>query len=335
MRFKAILNGCSADIVAQAEELNGFIFENLRSESAMGSTMLLYAKKDEKEALLSLVPTESVELVRINRYQPETILEALTTLERRERAHLYLFPSGFAGSEIAVRLAFRMKGSSLVQVKRIDCSQTHLIAKKTVYTSHVLGTFKLKKKPYCVSLAKGSADSRPIPPMEKLTVTDIDMTHLREDPFIKASQSVPMKPARNLARARFLLVGGQGMHNEENTQSLKQIADAIGADFGVSRPVAMRAWAPMHRLVGVSGAMTKAEVCIVAGVSGAPAFYAGIEKSKFIVAINNDLRAPIVKTADVAIIDDYRAVMEALVKFMKAQTRKDACFGKETDSSHA
>ncbi|MBW2514758.1 MAG: electron transfer flavoprotein subunit alpha/FixB family protein, partial [Deltaproteobacteria bacterium] len=271
---------------------------------------------------------ESVELVRITRYQPENILEALTTLERRERAHLYLFPSGFAGCEIAVRLAFRMKGSSLVQVKRIDCSKTHLIAKKTVYASHVLGTFKLKKKPYCVSLAKGCADSRPVSLKGKLAVTEIDMTHLRMDPFVKTSQSIPMKPAKNLARARFLLIGGQGMHNGENTQRLKQIADAMGADFGVSRPAAMRAWAPMHRLVGVSGAMTKAEVCIVAGVSGAPAFYAGIEKSKFIVAINKDLRAPIVKTADVAIIDDYRAVMEGLGKFIQAQTGKDICFEK-------
>jgi electron transfer flavoprotein alpha subunit len=144
------------------------------------------------------------------------------------------------------------------------------------------------------------------------------MTHLHKDPFIKASQSIPMKPARNLAMAKFLLIGGQGMHNKENTQSLKEIAEVIGADFGVSRPVAMHAWAPMHRMVGVSGAMTKADVCIVAGVSGAPAFYAGIEKSKFIVAINKDTRAPIVKTADVAIIDDYQAVLDELVKLIKA-----------------
>ena len=110
-----------------------------------------------------------------------------------------------------------------------------------------------------------------------------------------------------MTNAKFLLIGGNGMKNKADAQYLKQIADTIGAEFGVSRPVAMSARASLHRLVGVSGSMTKADVCIVAGASGAAAFYAGIEKSKFIVAINTDIRAPINKTSDVTIIDDYKA----------------------------
>ncbi len=316
MIFKGILNGCSKDIASQAGELNGFICEHLRSKDTIGSTILFYSRQEQRDTLLGLVPTESVALVRITRYQPENILAALETLEKEETTDLYLFPSGIAGSEIAVRLAFRLKGSSLVQVQQIDCSDAQLIARKAVYANHVLGSFKLTKKPYCISLAKGSADNRPIPVRDKLIVTDVDMTHLHRDRFIKASESTPMKLTKALAHAKFLLIGGNGMGSQENTKKLQQIAELIGADFGVTRPVAMHAWAPMHRLVGVSGAMTKADVCIAAGVSGTAAFYAGIEKSEFIVAINKDIQAPIVKSADVAIIDDYKAVMDALVKIM-------------------
>jgi len=315
--FKGILNGCSTNIAMQAEELNGFISENLHSGDTVGSTLLIYSEKEQKDVLLGLVPTESVELVRVTRYQPENILEALRTVEHREQAHLYLFPSGFAGSEMAVRFACRMKGSSLVQVKQIEYSGGQLLAEKTVYANHVLGTFKLTKKPYCISLAKGSTISRPIAKQGKLIVTEVDMTHLHEDRFIKVSKAIPEKQAGNLTNAKFLLVGGNGMKNKADAQYLKQIADTIGADFGVSRPVAMSARAPLHRLVGVSGSMTKADVCIVAGASGAAAFYAGIEKSKFIVAINTDVRAPINKTSDVAIIDDYKAVLDELVRVMK------------------
>ena len=316
MIFKGILNGCSPNIVSQAEELNDFISEHLCSENTIGSTILFYSKKEQKDVLLDLVPTESVKLVRISRYQPENILEALTRLEQGKTTHLYLLPSGFAGAEIAVRLAFRMKGSSLVQVKQIDCSGTQLLARKAVYANHVLATFKLTEKPYCISLAKESAIRRPIAKQDTLTVTEIDMTHLHQDRFIKTSQSIPEKSAKDLSDARFLVVGGYGMRNQENTQKLQHMAELIGADFGVSRPAAMYAWAPMYRLIGVSGAMTKADICIVAGVSGAAAFYAGIEKSKLIVAINKDARAPIVRSADVVIIDDYRAVMDELVKIM-------------------
>jgi electron transfer flavoprotein alpha subunit len=64
--------------------------------------------------------------------------------------------------------------------------------------------------------------------------------------------------------------------------------------------------------------MAKPDVCIVAAASGAAAFYAGIEKSRYIVAINKDIRAPIVRISDVVIIDDYKAVMDELAKIMRA-----------------
>ena len=316
MKFKGILNGCSSSIAAQAEELNGFIREHLSSGDNIGSTIVFYSKKEAKNALLGLVPTESVKLVRVARHQPENILEALQIVENSEKTHLYLFPSGFAGSEIAVRWACRMKGSSLVQVKQIECSGAQLIAKKTVYANHVLGTFKLTQKPYCISLAKGSADRQAIAIGDKRIVTEHDLTGLQKDRFIKHSNWIPTETTQDLEDAAFLIVGGRGMHSKENTQRLKKIADALGAAFGVSRPIAMSAWTPLHRMIGVSGAMTKPEVCIVAGVSGAAAFYAGIEKSKTIIAINTDMRAPIIKTADVAIIDDYKAVMAELAKIV-------------------
>jgi electron transfer flavoprotein alpha subunit len=314
--FKAILNGSSPSVAAQAEELNGFIRKHLSSGDNIGSTIVFYAKKEAKNALLGLVPTESVKLVRVARYQPENILEALQTVENAEKTHLYLFPSGFAGSEIAVRWACRMKGSSLVQVKQIECSGAQLIARKTVYANHVLGTFKLTQKPYCISLDKGSADRQAITIRDKRIVTEHDLTGLQKDRFIKHSNWIPTETTQDLEAATFLIVGGRGMHSKENTQRLKKIADALGAAFGVSRPVAMSAWTPLHRMIGVSGAMTKPEVCIAAGVSGAAAFYAGIEKSKTIVAINTDIRAPIIKAADVAIIDDYKAVMAELAKIV-------------------
>lgn len=66
------------------------------------------------------------------------------------------------------------------------------------------------------------------------------------------------------------------------------------------------------KLLGVSGTMVSPKICIVAGVSGAAAFYAGIEKTKYIIAINKDEHAPIIKMADVAVVDDFIPVMETL-----------------------
>ena len=79
----------------------------------------------------------------------------------------------------------------------------------------------------------------------------------------------------------------------------------------------MNAWLPMNHLIGVSGAMTNPEVCIAVGASGAAAFYAGIEKSKFIVAVNTDEKAPIMKNADVVVVEDFKPFIEALNKILE------------------
>jgi electron transfer flavoprotein alpha subunit len=96
----------------------------------------------------------------------------------------------------------------------------------------------------------------------------------------------------------------------------------MGAVFGVTRPVAMNAWAPMDRLIGVSGVRTAPSLCIVVGASGAPAFYWGIEKATFIAALNRDDEAPIVRNADAAVIDDGVAVIEALAQLIGAPREK-------------
>jgi electron transfer flavoprotein alpha subunit len=97
----------------------------------------------------------------------------------------------------------------------------------------------------------------------------------------------------------------------------------MGAAFGVSRPVAMNAWAPLDRLVGVSGMRAAPGLCIVVGASGAPAFYWGIEKAAFIAAIDTDEHAPIVRNADVAILDDGVAVIEELAQIIAAARNRD------------
>jgi electron transfer flavoprotein alpha subunit len=318
--FKVVLIGCSTNIAAQAEELNGFISENLGHGDHVGSTILFCSKKQERNALLSLVPTESVKLVTVSGFQPETILEALKLVENTQETHLYLFPGGYAGSELAVRWAFRVKGSSLVHVGQIEYTQNQLIAKKKVYSDYVLGAFRLKKTPYCIAPARGNTGRLPVRVKRPLTVTEHDMTHLHEGRCIKSSKWSAGETTAELERAKFILIGGRGMGNAQSAEKLKKIAFRMGADFGVSRPAAMNAWAAMDNIVGVSGTMTKPDVCIVAGASGAAAFYAGIEKSKYIVAINKDIRAPIIKSSDVAIIDDYQAIMDELVKLIQTQS---------------
>ena len=96
-------------------------------------------------------------------------------------------------------------------------------------------------------------------------------------------------------------------------------AARMGAAFGVTRPVAMNGWAPLDRLVGVSGARSSPGVCLTAGVHGAPAFLWGVERAGFIAAVDIDEGAPIGAEADALLLGDAVEVVEALAEIVVSE----------------
>jgi electron transfer flavoprotein alpha subunit len=136
--------------------------------------------------------------------------------------------------------------------------------------------------------------------------------------WIEHWETRPVPPAAGLEQAKFILAVGMGAGTKEKAAGLAGLAGAMGAELAVSRPVAMNAWASMDRLVGVSGAVTRAGVCIVAGASGSAAFMAGIEHGGFIVALNSDPAAPIFRCADLGAVGDCVAIVAELARLVRA-----------------
>lgn len=304
MRYHCIIDAYSKDIIRQMEELYAFKSAFLQ-EAEEGVSYVLCRDSTVVEGLDRRISGSAAAIIAED-YCPEAVLEALgkeTALE-----DLYIFGSGISGTELSVRLAARMKGSSVAAVHGLECKE-QVTVKKMVYASHMEGTFRMKKGPYCISLAKGMDRQEP----EKGTFHIIKEICCTDVPgFVVSRKTFANESAGGLDEAKVVIAAGRGIRNRENADYLQETAEALGGELGVSRPAAMNAWVPMNKLIGVSGAMLQPDICITAGVSGAAAFYAGIEKSKFIIAINTDEQAPIMKKADVVVADDFVPVIKAL-----------------------
>ena len=243
-------------------------------------------------------------------------MAALTLLN--PEASLFLFPAGPFGAETAVRLATRRKGAALVGVTSARRAEGRLLAEKRVYSQHMEAVFTLTRRPACLSLAKGlsgaGGPSRP--------ATDWEEKDYRSLPRAPGTRVLtPLPEPGGLSEARRLVVGGLGLGGPEGAEALAGLAEALGAEWGTTRAAALRAWLPMSRLVGVSGALAAPEICLTLGVSGAAAFYAGIEKSRFIASINLDPKAPMVGRSDVAVIADWRAIVPPLLKLLTGEQK--------------
>ena len=71
---------------------------------------------------------------------------------------------------------------------------------------------------------------------------------------------------------------GRGIGEEAKVAQFRELADAIGATLGCSRPIADAGWLPKSRQVGQSGKTASAcKLYIAMGVSGAIQHLAGMK----------------------------------------------------------
>jgi electron transfer flavoprotein alpha subunit len=93
----------------------------------------------------------------------------------------------------------------------------------------------------------------------------------------------------------------------------KELADALGATLGCSRPIADSGWLPKSRQVGQSGKTAGAcKFYLAMGISGAIQHLAGMKHVGTIVAVNTDAEASIFSVAKYGIVGDVFEIAEEL-----------------------
>ena len=122
----------------------------------------------------------------------------------------------------------------------------------------------------------------------------------------------------SLAEAKVVVSGGRGVGSKEGFDIIEELAGLLGGAVGCSRVVTSAGWRPHTDQVGQTGTKIAPELYIACGISGATQHMAGCKGAKRILAINSDGEAPIMSSADYAVIGDLREVVPAI----SAEVRK-------------
>lgn len=120
----------------------------------------------------------------------------------------------------------------------------------------------------------------------------------------------------DLAEAPRLVGGGAGLDSPERFEQLAGFAAAIGAATGATRVVTDRGWIEHSRQIGTTGVVVDPSLYLAFGISGAVQHTAGLGDPDHIVSINVEPHCPMMSMADLAVVADANATLEALVDLL-------------------
>jgi electron transfer flavoprotein alpha subunit len=118
-----------------------------------------------------------------------------------------------------------------------------------------------------------------------------------------------------------VVCGGRGLGSKKKFAKLFELAELLGGEVGATRPVVYADWADHDALVGQAGKQIRPQILFSFGISGAIQHTAACNGAKFVIAVNKNPNAAMMKRADVAIMADASQICTTLIKELKRRIR--------------
>jgi electron transfer flavoprotein alpha subunit len=252
-------------------------------------------------------------------YVPEAHVAVLAEAIRARNPQVVLVGNTTIGIDLAAGAAAATDRPLVSYCLGLQAEGKTVIARSQLYGGKIIATTRTEGPavfavvggsfPEAAGRAGGKGASVTMEPPASLA-----SSHTR---FIGAT--APGGEGVDITKAERLVSVGRGIGGPENIELAEDLARALGAEVGASRPVCDSGWLPKARQVGKSGMTVKPKLYFAVGISGAPEHLEGMRDSDLIVAVNSDANAPIFKIAHFGTTCDLFDLLPALTERLKAK----------------
>lgn len=241
----------------------------------------------------------------INKIKPCSILVGATTL----------------GRSLAPRVAARCRTGLTADCTILDIKEnTDLVQIRPAFGGNIMAqivTPNSRPQMATVRYKVMSAPGRNEECTGEIKYFEIENDKLKSDIEVKEIKQKPKE--HSISDAEVIVVAGRGVKSEKDLELIKELADLLGGELAVTRPLIENGWADANRQVGLSGRTVRPKLIITCGVSGAIQFVAGMNNADYIFAINKDEKAPIFKVAHYGIVGDIYEIVPKLIEKIKGE----------------
>jgi electron transfer flavoprotein alpha subunit len=249
-------------------------------------------------------------------YTADGFTLALQQFFAAEKPDYVVFPHTYQVRDFAPKLAARLGQALIGDVTSFGDGP---VFTRQLMQGRLNGSYRHSGNGPCFVTVQAGAfradEAQPGAALVTVFTPTIEPSQIRTRPserFRGAAQTVDLGSVQ-------LIVGvGRGIKDAANIPLVQELATALGAELGASRPICDNGWLPMERQIGSSGQIIAPKLYVALGISGAIQHLVGIKGSQCVVAVNKDPGAPIFEAADYGIVGDLMEVVPALTEAVKA-----------------
>lgn len=296
-------------------------FEAIAYGAAMGESTVITLGQIEQTELEALGKYGAAKVLnvsdkRLNHGVIQAYANVISQAMSYSNSNILVMAKSSLGDAIGARVAAKIDASLAANVVELPDTSTGFKVKRSIFTGNAFAVVELLKDNKIISIRKNAIGANS--GSGTATVEEFK-PELNENDF--SAKIISTEKADDdilLSDAEIIVSGGRGMKGSEHWGILEDLAKALGAAMGCSKPVSDMEWRPHHEHVGQTGIKVSPNLYIAVGISGAIQHVAGVNSSKVIVVINKDLEAPFFKIANYGIVGDAFEVVPKLTEAVRA-----------------
>jgi len=261
-------------------------------------------------------PVAEVELLELGEFAPGTWAAVLAPFVAHAR--WVLLPASADGRDLAPRLAAELGHPLLAAAIQVtDGGATPVV---TVVRRGGLVTEELAPHgSFVATLQPGVRGVDPRPERTPAPVVRVLEVPEGADAPVRDAAVLDVLPpdaaTMDLGEARRIVGGGAGLMSGDGQaafERLTAVGEAFGASMGATRVVTDAGLVPHTRQIGTTGVVVDPELYLAFGISGAVQHTAGLGHPDHVISVNLDPHCPMMAMADLAVVADAGATLEAL-----------------------
>ena len=264
-------------------------------------------------------------------FAPEQELTALCNLiDTVQPEHIFMPDCPLAGADLGRRLGARLAqtdatggavsgiATHVVEINPAGLAtyrqQQSVMARRNL--SRIIMLAPDAVDPRLPFIGRGESDQKLAATINAAAVSSAKDSTLYRDLGIKLLAASQMA----LDEADFIVAAGNGV---EDVAAFNALASVLDAAIGASRVAVDAGRFGREQQIGATGKTVSASTYMAFGISGAVQHLQGIKDCRHVITVNLDASAPMIKRADLSVIDDVHAVIAALMAEIKLARNVD------------